>query len=212
MVMFQEIRNLAQKENAFICLLIGINRSFKQFVTVVDEIESITISRTSLFKGSEPSDSIRAVNVLLTQIDQIKELDNILILATSNMLETVDAAFLDRVDLKFKLGRPSQRAMYEILMSGTQELMRNGLLEDVPLVGYLTATLQSLDASDSLAALLLTLINECVGERSGRSPRKLPFLALSSCLQETTVPIPIDLYCSKLRAMAQEQSSDTSMN
>lgn len=82
------------------------------YITSVDEIESITISRSSLFKGSEPSDSIRAVNVLLTQIDQIKELDNILILATSNMLETVDAAFLDRVDLKFKLGRPSQRAMY----------------------------------------------------------------------------------------------------
>lgn len=150
--------------------------------------------------------------MLLTQIDQIKELDNILILATSNLLETVDAAFLDRVDLKFKLGRPSQRAMYEILMHGTLELMRNGLVEDAPLVGYMTATLQPLEASTGLPAFLLNLIIECFGERSGRSPRKLPFLALSSCLQETTAPIPIGLYCGQLRAVAQEQSSETSMN
>ena len=46
--------------------------------------------------GSEPSDAIRVVNALLTQIDQIKRFPNVIILTTSNVTGAIDLAFVDR--------------------------------------------------------------------------------------------------------------------
>lgn len=46
--------------------------------------------------GSEPSDAIRVVNALLTQIDQIKRYPNVIILTTSNITGAIDLAFVDR--------------------------------------------------------------------------------------------------------------------
>ena len=46
--------------------------------------------------GSEPSDAIRVVNALLTQIDQVKRYHNVLILTTSNVTGAIDLAFVDR--------------------------------------------------------------------------------------------------------------------
>lgn len=38
--------------------------------------------------GSEPSDAVRAVNALLTQLDKLKRFPNVLILTTSNITGT----------------------------------------------------------------------------------------------------------------------------
>ena len=46
--------------------------------------------------GNEPSDAIRVVNALLTQIDQIKRHSNVVILTTSNVTGAIDLAFVDR--------------------------------------------------------------------------------------------------------------------
>ena len=46
--------------------------------------------------GSEPSDAIRVVNALLTQLDQIKRHSNVIILTTSNITGAIDLAFVDR--------------------------------------------------------------------------------------------------------------------
>ena len=46
--------------------------------------------------GSEPSDAIRVVNALLTQLDQVKRYPNVLILTTSNVTGAIDLAFVDR--------------------------------------------------------------------------------------------------------------------
>lgn len=50
--------------------------------------------------GSEPSDAIRAVNALLTQIDALKRFSNVMVLTTSNITEAIDLAFVDRADIK----------------------------------------------------------------------------------------------------------------
>lgn len=76
------------------------------------------------FTGNEPSDSIRVVNAVLTQIDQIKRFPNVLILATSNMTETIDIAFVDRADIKQYLGIPSVPAIYKIYYSCILELFK----------------------------------------------------------------------------------------
>ena len=41
-------------------------------IFICQQVESLTAARTAAMKGTEPSDAIRVVNALLTQIDQIK--------------------------------------------------------------------------------------------------------------------------------------------
>lgn len=66
----------------------------------LDEVESLTAARKSALSGNEPSDAIRVVNALLTQIDHLRDYSNVLILTTSNITEAIDLAFVDRADIK----------------------------------------------------------------------------------------------------------------
>lgn len=71
------------------------------------QVESLTAARQAAVSGSEPADAVRAVNALLTALDSLKGLPNVMLLTTSNITEAIDAAFLDRVDIKAYLGPPS---------------------------------------------------------------------------------------------------------
>jgi hypothetical protein len=62
MRMFKRIQELVADPEAFVCVLI-------------DEVESLTAARQAAMSGTEPSDAIRVVNAVLTQIDAIKRWD-----------------------------------------------------------------------------------------------------------------------------------------
>lgn len=89
--------------------------------------------------GMEPSDAIRVVNCLLTQIDKLRTRKNVLILATSNIEEAIDCAFLDRADLKIHIGCPSVEAAYNILSGCLTELMRAKIIQEKVIID-LTST------------------------------------------------------------------------
>ena len=59
MKMFARIQELVEDPD---CLVI----------VLIDEVESLARARQSAGNSNEPSDSVRVVNALLTQIDQIK--------------------------------------------------------------------------------------------------------------------------------------------
>lgn len=61
----------------------------QQINTPLDEVESLAAARKAALSGTEPSDSIRVVNALLTQIDRLKQKRNVLILTTSNITEAI---------------------------------------------------------------------------------------------------------------------------
>ncbi len=84
--------------------------------------------RQKTLNGNEPSDSIRAVNALLTQIDQLKSYSNVLILTTSNISECIDLAFIDRADFKQYIGNPNEKAIYYILSSCINELINKNII------------------------------------------------------------------------------------
>lgn len=108
--LFTGIRQVAEDPNALVTILI-------------DEVESITFARNAL-SSAEPSDSMRVVNAVLTQIDQLQRFPNILILTTSNLSESIDSAFVDRADLKQFIDYPSPVAIYHILESAIIELTK----------------------------------------------------------------------------------------
>lgn len=111
MNLFNEIKTLLQDQSALVCILI-------------DEIESLAHARKACSNGTEPSDSIRVVNALLTQLDSIKRFPNVLILTTSNLTEAIDLAFVDRADIKQYIGPPNEQAIYKIYSTCIKELMR----------------------------------------------------------------------------------------
>ncbi|WFD31022.1 hypothetical protein MSPP1_002051 [Malassezia sp. CBS 17886] len=155
--LFEMITELVQDDSGFV-------------VVLIDEIESLSKTRTAAAAGVEPSDSIRVVNALLTELDKLKNYRNVLVMATSNLTECIDDAFLDRADIRQYIGPPGPAAVYWILRSCLQELMRTGLAleEDIP-------TWEHADPH-TLSQALRDLATQCCGA-SGRALRRLPVLA-----------------------------------
>lgn len=171
--LFDTIRDLLDDPDVFVCVLI-------------DEVESLTAARKAALSGNEPSDSIRVVNALLTQIDQLKERPNVLVMTTSNITEAIDIAFVDRADIKQYIGLPSARAIYQILRSCVVELMRVAIISpavDLKDVHALTTQdTQSAALSMDASASLFFCSVKAQG-LSGRALRKLPFLAHAKFLR-----------------------------
>lgn len=118
---FKDVENLlidSEQNKKFVCLLI-------------DEVETIASSRSGLMNKNETTDGIRVVNTLLTQLDNLKKYDNLLILATSNLLDALDPAFVDRADGIFFIGRPSELGTVRILTSTIEELINTGIIKDI---------------------------------------------------------------------------------
>ena len=111
MKLFNEMKSILENSQVLVCILI-------------DEVESLAHARKACSSGAEPTDSIRVVNALLTQLDQIKRYPNVLILTTSNLSEAIDLAFIDRADITQYIGQPTHQAIYKIYTSCLKELMR----------------------------------------------------------------------------------------
>lgn len=195
MKMFQKIQELIEDPEAFVCVLI-------------DEVESLTAARKSSMSGNEPSDAIRVVNALLTQLDQIKKYPNVLILTTSNITGAVDLAFVDRADIKQYIGPPSQKAIYYIYLSCLKELMRKGVISPAHQLLDLRALEVTRFIENSATTYSLTLYN--IAEKSlglsGRTLRKLPFLAHALHLQGS--PVTLEAYLEALSLAVDRQLKD----
>ncbi|KLO12810.1 AAA-domain-containing protein [Schizopora paradoxa] len=191
--LFTTVTEMAREEEDFVVLLI-------------DEVESLTAARAGVMSGTEPSDALRVVNALLTQIDRLKYQKNVLIMSTSNLAKAIDSAFVDRADITEYIDYPPATAVYEILRSTLTELMKKGIVvsSDVPpgdeaATFYKTLSLETGDGtSNSLQTLiasfdlattmgekdlrqrvgccLFSLATQCKG-MSGRALRRLPVLA-----------------------------------
>ncbi|XP_055309924.1 pachytene checkpoint protein 2 homolog isoform X1 [Sitodiplosis mosellana] len=148
-------------------------------VILIDEVESIAYARDSV-SSHEPSDSIRVVNSLLTQLDQLRRQTNVLVLTTSNLSSSIDIAFVDRADLKQYVGYPTPVAIYHIFKTGIDELIK---------VKIVTNPNENDDEWNSEGAIhLLDISKKCEG-LSGRSLRKLPLLAHAWFVHKNSVDL-----------------------
>ncbi|KAG7303231.1 hypothetical protein JYU34_011697 [Plutella xylostella] len=148
---------------------------------LIDEVESLTHARKAALSGLEPSDSLRVVNAILTQLDRIRRHPNVLVLTTSNVTEAIDVAFVDRADIKRYVGPPSQYAAFEILRGCCEELMtRNIVYPHERLFDMKVLKDSNFPESDAASPsyLLMEIAKEAANsEFSARSLRRLPFLA-----------------------------------
>jgi AAA+ superfamily predicted ATPase len=133
-------------------------------VVLVDEVESLAVSRSQASFETNPVDVHRATDALLAGMDEIaKEQPRVLFVCTTNFAGSIDEAFLSRADYVLSIGLPSQVAVVTILQNSLRELAQIWP-QTMPL------------ASDD--ELLARLAKHCEGW-DGRKIRKLVLRALA---------------------------------
>ncbi|KAF2842689.1 AAA-domain-containing protein [Patellaria atrata CBS 101060] len=192
--LFENVQTIADDDATLVCV-------------IIDEVETLTVSRDKAAHGSECGDAMRATNQLLTALDRLRGYSNVMVFCTSNLISTIDPAFLDRVDVKQHVPNPCRRATYDILRSCLNELIRCGLVTNgesvenetgetsndevslLPVSGWELVDTPSIpthtemnvqywNRPDSVPRKLWTICERCEG-LSGRTLRRLPFLALA---------------------------------
>jgi SpoVK/Ycf46/Vps4 family AAA+-type ATPase len=169
---FTTIANLCEEDpERFICVLI-------------DEVESIAFSREHSSRHGESQDSLRATNSLLTGLDRAKHFPNVIFLCTSNMLESLDSAFLDRCGLRIAVNPPSEPSQYAIIRGRLQKLIEqeNVLFQDRHLPQYDEARVDWVANREGPhagpGARILGILRLIGAGASGRSLTQLPEQAI----------------------------------
>ncbi|KAK9171878.1 ATPase family associated with various cellular activities (AAA) family protein [Cryptosporidium meleagridis] len=207
--LFSKIKGLLEEPDSFVNI-------------VIDEIESISTARKQSLGRNEPSDSIRVVNALLTQIDALKKYSNTLIMTTTNIPDSIDEAFLDRADLKLHIPLPSIYTRYTILLECIEELIFKKVVysknsDYVKILSFKEITKYSnhtgnnqiehtnnYDQPQINVSKSLLYISKVSEGFSGRNLRKLPFVSLLSSYHHG-VPLDIQVFLEKMKYIVDEK-------
>ncbi|RPB24885.1 P-loop containing nucleoside triphosphate hydrolase protein [Terfezia boudieri ATCC MYA-4762] len=174
--LFDNILTMLEDEDLFILVLI-------------DEVESLVSAREAM-SGNEPIDSLRVVNALLTALDKLQYRKNVIVLTTTNLLNTMDLAFLDRADIKQYIGCPGAETCYAILRSSLNELIRCQIIDSVSIPPWSEASLMLYSQPGASSSKLWDIAKECAKRSlSGRSLKKLPILMHAGWIQQATCSI-----------------------
>ncbi|KAK0947492.1 hypothetical protein LTR29_001100 [Friedmanniomyces endolithicus] len=182
---FERIHAAAQDPGTLICV-------------VMDEVETIAGSRERSTASGECNDGMRATNQLLTALDRLRHLPNVIVLCTSNLISAIDQAFLDRVDIKQLVPSPSPAAIYNILRSCLNELIRSNLVNaptttvqtpetwtllsstpELPTLSHVQIHLMDPTHSHTPGYRVWALAAQKCSGFSGRTLRRLPILGLA---------------------------------
>lgn len=129
-------------------------------IVLLDEVESLAVSRAGASLETNPVDVHRATAAVLAGIDSVaRDCLNVTFVATTNHIVGVDVAFLSRADLVEEVGLPGLEAAIEILRD----------------------TLREVSAPPADAARLVALAEACVARGlDARQMRKLPLQAATA--------------------------------
>ncbi|KAM8836686.1 vesicle-fusing ATPase-like isoform 1-T1 [Spinachia spinachia] len=97
-------------------------------IIILDEIDAICKQRGSMAGSTGVHDTV--VNQLLSKIDGVEQLNNILIIGMTNRPDLIDDALLrpGRLEVKMEIGLPDERGRIQILHIHTGKMRQNQLL------------------------------------------------------------------------------------
>ncbi|XP_010260512.1 PREDICTED: vesicle-fusing ATPase-like [Nelumbo nucifera] len=97
-------------------------------VIIFDEIDAICKSRGSTRDGTGVHDSI--VNQLLTKIDGVESLNNVLLIGMTNRRDLLDEALLrpGRLEVQVEISLPNEKGRLQILLIHTNKMKENSFL------------------------------------------------------------------------------------
>jgi len=98
-------------------------------IVIFDELDAICKQRGSTNNGTGVGDSV--VNQLLSKMDGVDQLNNILIIGMTNRLDMIDEALLrpGRLEVHMEISLPDEKGRLQILNIHTAAMRKNGVLD-----------------------------------------------------------------------------------
>ena len=139
-------------------------------LVLIDELETLAVSRHQLSLEANPVDVHRATDAALAGMDRLtRDHRNVLLIATTNFAKALDAAVLSRADHVEEIGLPTEAARREII------------LDTLKAIGGVWKNVHDLEADvDRLAKIADGL--------DGRRIRKEIFVAIGSDIETAKNP------------------------
>jgi pachytene checkpoint protein 2 len=139
-------------------------------LVLIDELETLAVSRHQLSLEANPVDVHRATDAALAGMDRLtRDHRNMLLIATTNFAKALDAAVLSRADHVEEIGLPTEAARREII------------LDTLKAIGGVWKNVHNLEADvDCLAKIADGL--------DGRRIRKEIFVAIGSDIETAKNP------------------------
>lgn len=99
-------------------------------IIIFDEIDAICKARGSSTNNTNVQDTV--VNQLLSKIDGMNSLNNILIIGMTNRKDIIDDALLrpGRLEVQIEIGLPDDHGRVQILRIHTSKMKQNGILDN----------------------------------------------------------------------------------
>jgi vesicle-fusing ATPase len=149
----ENIRKLfadAEKEVSLNCSSLSVCSRLQQkekgdesglHIIIFDELDAICKQRGSTNNGTGVGDSI--VNQLLSKMDGVDQLNNVLIIGMTNRMDMIDEALLrpGRLEVHIEVGLPDESGRLQILTIHTNKMRSNGVMaSDVDLAELASLT------------------------------------------------------------------------
>ena len=151
-------------------------------IVLLDEVESLAVSRAGASLETNPVDVHRATDAVLAGVDHVsRSCPNVTFVATTNHAAGVDVAFLSRADLLEQIALPGQQAIAQILTDTIGELVTRDRI-DAPALRRLAAECvkRSLDARQ---VRKLVLRAACSSRELAQAPEKLTVADVAAALR-----------------------------
>ena len=151
-------------------------------IVLLDEVESLAVSRTGASLETNPVDVHRATDAVLAGVDHVsRACPNVTFIATTNHAAGVDVAFISRADLVEEIGLPGEKAIARILRDTLSELVPADRIDEPALQALASACAgRSLDARQ---VRKLVLRAACSSRELALAPERLTLADVAAALR-----------------------------
>lgn len=113
---------------------------------IIDEIETLVRDRRYLLSSTSPNSSLQMVNTMLVCLDRVKKYPQLKVFTTSNLIQNIDYAFIDRVGSIYQIDTPSVSTIEKLLIHHLSIFSSNRGF-DIGIVSKVAQILQKMGAS-----------------------------------------------------------------
>lgn len=151
-------------------------------LVLLDEVESLAVSRAGASLETNPVDVHRATAAVLAGVDLVaRTCPNVVFVATTNHPAGVDVAFLSRADLVEEIGLPGPEALGRILRDTIGELVPADRIDEPALRALATACADR--RMDARQARKLVLRAACSTRELALAPERLTVADVAAALR-----------------------------
>ncbi|KAL3691429.1 hypothetical protein R1sor_005080 [Riccia sorocarpa] len=160
-------------------------------IIIFDEIDAICKARGSTRDGTGVHDSI--VNQLLTKIDGVESLNNILLIGMTNRKDMLDEALLrpGRLEVQIEIGLPDEKGRVQILNIHSNKMKQNSFLSENVNLEELAARTKNFSGAE-LEGLVKSAVSFALN-------RQVNFEDLNKALDEDNIKVTMDDFLQALQ-------------